>query len=60
MKKRILSIMLSICMVLTLAPQAVFAESTVQTEENGSQEIVAGNADDASSDKETPDTAVIV
>lgn len=52
--------MLSICMVLTLAPQAVFAESTVQTEENGSQEIVAGNADDASSDKETPDTAVIV
>ena len=60
MKKRILSIMLALCMVLALMPQMAFAESTVQTEENGSQEIVAGNADDASSDKETPDTAVIV
>ena len=47
-------------MVLTLAPQAVFADSTVQSERSGSQEIVPGNANDASSDKETPDTAVMV
>ena len=60
MKKRILSIVLSLCMVLTLAPQAVFANSTVQSEGSGSQEIVPGNADNASSDKETPDTAVMV
>lgn len=33
MKKRILSIVLSLCMVLTLAPQAVFANSTVQQNE---------------------------
>lgn len=33
MKKRILSILLSLCMVLTLAPQAVFADSTVQQNE---------------------------
>lgn len=60
MKKRILSIVLSLCMVLKLAPQAVFANSTVQSEGSGSQEIVPGNADNASSDKETPDTAVMV
>ena len=60
MKKRILSIVLSLCMVLTLAPQAVFANSTVQSEGSGSQEIVPGNADNASSDKETQDTAVMV
>ena len=46
MKKRILSILLTLCMVLCLVPTSVFAEGVTSKKVETQQELVAALADD--------------